>query len=93
MTTYSLDGRKIRDWETFCEEFGRQVIPGFDWGRNLDALADVLRGGFGTPEAFSVVWHGSALSARNWPAGRRSIDAIVRIFDEDETDNVRLELR
>ena len=91
MRTYSLDGRKIRDWETFCAEFGQQVIPGFDWGRNLDALADVLRGGFGTPNEFGVVWLEFASSAGAWPPGRRSIDAIVQIFDE--SDDVQLELR
>jgi RNAse (barnase) inhibitor barstar len=90
LTTYSLDGRKIRDWETFCDEFGRQVIPGMSWGRNLDALADVLRGGFGTPDEFLVIWRGSALSAGAWPAGPRSIETIVQIFDEAE--DVELEL-
>jgi RNAse (barnase) inhibitor barstar len=54
---YVLDGERISSAEEFFREFGRVVLSGLPWGRNLAALDDVLRGGFGTPEGgFDVVW-------------------------------------
>src|SRR6185369_17209859 len=39
------------------------LIPGAEWGHNLDAFNDILRGGFGTPEdGFVLRWVNSALS-------------------------------
>jgi hypothetical protein len=33
------------------------LIPGADWGKNLNAFNDILRGGFGTPdEGFVIKW-------------------------------------
>jgi RNAse (barnase) inhibitor barstar len=62
---YVLDGRRISSLEGFYDEFERVVLSGAPWGRNLDALDDVLRGGFGTPEAgFEIVWRRSGLSRR-----------------------------
>lgn len=54
-TEYILDGTRITSLETFYDEISRVVIPGHQWGRNLDALNDILRGGFGTPdEGFTI---------------------------------------
>ena len=48
---FRIDGRKIRSAKDFYREIGSSVNgPGGYFGRNLDALADCLRGGFGTPE-------------------------------------------
>jgi hypothetical protein len=41
----------------------RVLIPAAEWGHNLDAFNDILRGGFGTPEGgFVLRWVNSALS-------------------------------
>jgi hypothetical protein len=41
------------------------LIPGADWGRNLDAFNDILRGGFGTPGGgFTLRWRNAARSRR-----------------------------
>jgi RNAse (barnase) inhibitor barstar len=62
---YHIDGRKITSANDFYREIGSAVNgPGGYFGRNLDALADCLRGGFGTPEQrpYEFEWQHSALS-------------------------------
>jgi RNAse (barnase) inhibitor barstar len=60
-----LDGARFDTLEGFWNEVERALIPGADWGRNLDAFNDILRGGFGTPEGgFVLVWKDSERSRR-----------------------------
>ena len=60
---YTIDGAHFTNLEEFYNEFGLSVIPGKEWGKNLDALDDVLSGGLGTPEeGFTLLWKNSALS-------------------------------
>jgi hypothetical protein len=60
---YELDGARITTLESFVDEVSRVLVPGAEWGRNLDAFNDVLRGGFGTPEGgFVLVWRDHHLS-------------------------------
>src|SRR5262249_33668233 len=41
----------------------RVLVPEAEWGRNLDAFNDILRGGFGTPEdGFQLRWINSERS-------------------------------
>jgi RNAse (barnase) inhibitor barstar len=84
---YCIDGRKIKSASDFYREIGSAVNgPGGYFGRNLDALADCLRGGFGTPEyrPFEFEWQHSALSRRCLDSighGRRTLfDAIREVF-------------
>ena len=61
--TLEIDGRRFSTLDGFYDEFTRAVIPGVKWGRNLDALIDVLRGGMGTPElGFIMIWRNSGKS-------------------------------
>ena len=61
--TYEIDGSRFATLEQFYEEISAVLIPGADWGRNLDAFNDILRGGFGTPEGgFVLRWTNSRLS-------------------------------
>ncbi len=63
--TRELDGARIDTLEQFWDEVERVLIPGADWGRNLDAFNDILRGGFGTPEGgFVLVWKEAERSRR-----------------------------
>lgn len=58
-----IDGAAFEDLQGFFDEVSRQLVPGAAWGRSLDALDDVLRGGFGTPEGgFVLHWRNSRLS-------------------------------
>ncbi len=59
---YVLDGKATRTLEEFYAVVGEAVNgPGGYFGTNLDALADCLTGGFGTPEDkdFTFVWMNS----------------------------------
>jgi RNAse (barnase) inhibitor barstar len=60
---YEIDGGRFSTLEGFYEEIGRVLIPGAEWGHNLNAFNDILRGGFGTPEGgFTLRWKNSKLS-------------------------------
>lgn len=60
---YEIDGANFSDLAGFFDEVSENVIPDFEWGRNLDAFNDILYGGFGTPdEGFILVWKNHELS-------------------------------
>jgi len=60
---YIIDGEQFGTIEEFYDTISQILIPGAYWGRNLDAFNDILRGGFGTPEAgFILRWKNSAVS-------------------------------
>jgi RNAse (barnase) inhibitor barstar len=62
-TVYEIDGRRFSTLEDFYAEVSRVVIPGADWGHNLDGFNDILRGGFGTLDGgFTVRWLQHAVS-------------------------------
>lgn len=55
---YEIDGTRCSTLEAFYAEISRVVIPDAEWGHNLDAFNDILRGGFGTPdEGFILRWN------------------------------------
>jgi len=61
--TYVIDGARFSTLESFFDEISRVMVPNHEWGRNLDAFNDILRGGFGTPEeGFDLRWVNSATS-------------------------------
>ncbi|HEY2517945.1 MAG TPA: hypothetical protein VGI39_44045 [Polyangiaceae bacterium] len=70
-----LDGASFDDLEGFCVEFSKSVLAGaHEWRGNLDALNDILRGGFGTPHGPWVLrWQHARRSreALGWPATKR----------------------
>jgi RNAse (barnase) inhibitor barstar len=60
---YEIDGRDFCTLEEYYDVISRVLIPGSDWGQNLDAFNDILRGGFGTPEGgFVLLWKNSNVS-------------------------------
>lgn len=61
--SYEIDGARFSTLDEFYDEIERVLIPGKEWGRNLNALNDILRGGFGTPEGgFVLRWKNSEIS-------------------------------
>lgn len=57
-----VDGTRFSDLDGFAREFSR-LLHGYTWRGNLDALDDVLRGGYGTPEGGWVLrWTSSETS-------------------------------
>lgn len=60
---YVIDGAEFATLEQFYDTISRVLIPNVDWGRNLNAFNDILRGGFGTPDGgFVLVWKNSMMS-------------------------------
>lgn len=59
-----IEGMNFDNLQEFYEEISRKLLlPGVDWGKNLDAFDDVLDGGFGTPKhGFILVWQNAAVS-------------------------------
>ncbi|MCX4392834.1 MULTISPECIES: barstar family protein [unclassified Streptomyces] len=65
--TYVIEGSRVTGLEQFWTVIGESVNgPGGYFGRNLDALADCLGGGMGTPDDgdFAFEWRDHASSAR-----------------------------
>jgi RNAse (barnase) inhibitor barstar len=86
---YRIDGRRIKSARDFYREIGSAVNgTGGYFGRNLDALADCLQGGFGTPanRPYEFEWQHSALSQRHLAEGRPEkpslFDAIQGVFKD-----------
>ena len=46
--SFEIDGRDFSTLEESSTVISRMLIPEVEWGHNLDALNDILRGGFGT---------------------------------------------
>jgi len=95
--TFRIDGRKIKSVKDFYREIGRAVNgPGGYFGRNLDALADCLRGGFGTPQTrpYEFDWEHSAVSRRHLMDVQQGqptfFDSVRDVFNDA---GVRLNLR
>lgn len=63
---FVLDGSRFSTLEGFFNEVDRVLCSGADWGHNLDAFNDILRGGFGTPgEGFVLRWSQSETSRKS----------------------------
>ena len=61
--SYEIDGSNFFTLEGFFEEVSSVLVPGAEWGKNLNAFNDILRGGFGTPEGgFVLKWRNAKLS-------------------------------
>ncbi|MFF2190327.1 barstar family protein [Streptomyces sp. NPDC058155] len=65
--TYVIPGAEVTDLERFWQVTGEAVNgPDGYFGRNLDAFADCLSGGYGTPDDrdFVIEWRDHELSRR-----------------------------
>jgi len=61
--SYEIDGNSFDSLDGFYDEISNLLPPGTEWGRNLSALNDLLRGGFGTPDGgFVLRWKNSRVS-------------------------------
>lgn len=92
---YEIDGGCFSTLEGFYEEISRVVIPGADWGHNLDAFNDILRGGFGTPEGgFTLKWRNSQLSQERlgYPETVRQLEKRLNRCHPSNRDSVAADL-
>jgi len=66
--TFIIGGSRFATLDGFYDEVERTMLRGAFWGRNLDALNDVMRGDFGPlPSEFRLVWKNAALSRQRLP--------------------------
>jgi len=76
---FELDGSKMKNLDQFYDEVEKTLTKSFKMGRNLDALNDVLRGGFGvfdSGESIVLTWKHSKKSKAELPKYDRIIDVI-----------------
>lgn len=87
-TTYHLHGAAITDEPSFYTALADALdAPDGYYGRNLDALADCLRGGYGPEAPFELVWHDAgqarAVLTRRLPGSRqRYFEAVLDVLRE-----------
>ena len=78
--TYCLDGAEFDTLEGFYDAVERGLLGGLSFGRNLDALNDVLRGEFGPlPREFALVWRHAELSRRRLGHGEAARQLELRL--------------
>ena len=72
------------------------LIPGADWGHNLDAFNDILRGGFGTPYGgFEIRWRNHALSRARLGHSEtaKQLEIMLQHCHSSNRDRIRRELQ
>jgi RNAse (barnase) inhibitor barstar len=93
---YVLDGERIGSLEDFWAVVGKAMGCGGYFGRSLDAFADCLSGGFGTPEDgdFVVVWraHDSSRAALGYPETARQLESMLGRCHPSHRERIRGEL-
>lgn len=81
-----IDGNIFNDMESFYDEVERKICPEFDgFGRNPDALNDVLYGGFITfepEEPITLVWRNFNKSKREFI--KKELDLILEIIQANK---------
>jgi RNAse (barnase) inhibitor barstar len=87
MKTYRIDGTRIGSKADFFTEIGR-TVNGADgyFGSNLDALADCLRGGFGTPEQGGFRFVLAAYKPVRAAIGEPAWSTLLRVFTDAQVD-------
>ena len=94
MTTFIIEGGAVRGIPSLYDELNRIFMAGEDWrlGDSLDALDDLLYGGFGalaeSSDGVEVIWRDAAASRR--ALGRAETIEYYRgklarpeVFDQD----------
>lgn len=87
MKEYTINGAEFNTIETFYTGIQELFTAGLDWefGRNLDALADILVGGFGmheVDEPIKVTWINMEQSRA--VLSKKFFDALVDTFASAE---------
>lgn len=84
-TTLVVDGRKCTSPANTAAEFTSSLGLSRPWQGNLDALDDMLYGGFGTPEGgFLLVWNHSKRSEAALGPLFQKLVAVIRNHDDIE---------
>jgi RNAse (barnase) inhibitor barstar len=83
---YVLTGSSINSLEEFYDSIGELLLPNDYWGKNLDALHDILSGGFNIPKSpFELVWkdYNHTKNSLGYAATIEWYQSKVEFFQED----------
>ncbi|MEU8180145.1 barstar family protein [Micromonospora sp. NPDC049044] len=89
-----IDGTSFSDLDGLAREFSR-LLGHSTWNGNLDALNDILRGGFGTPaDGWVLRWVNSELSrdALGYDATVRWLEQILRTCHPSHRASITAEI-
>ncbi|MFD4772052.1 barstar family protein [Streptomyces niveus] len=92
--TYVIPGAEVTGLERFWEVIGEAVNgPDGYFGRNLDAFADCLAGGYGTPDDrdFVIEWREAGLSRRALGHEETARQLRLRLARVPEVNRARVE--
>ncbi|MBA6154844.1 barstar family protein [Gelidibacter maritimus] len=90
MKTFNLNGKEFNNLTEFFETIGQLLVENNDWGKNWDALNDILYGGFiktDCEEEFELIWLNSEYSKTNLTDFQKIVDLIK------EHEHIKLELK
>jgi RNAse (barnase) inhibitor barstar len=91
---FEIDGSRCTSLDAFYAELDR-VLGLADWGHNLNAFNDILRGGFGTPEGGFVLRWANADAARaglGYPATVAYLEPKLGRFHPTNIPSVQADL-
>ena len=85
MKSFTIDGNNFSNLDGFYDEIQKVLCPGFEMGRNLDALNDVFVGGLSDEgidfkEPATVNWTESSKSEKE--LGSEQFEQITKIIKE-----------
>src|SRR5215472_287940 len=89
---YEIDGNESSTLGEFADHVTARLGLQTNWGGNLDAFNDILRGGFGTPDdGFVLVWKNSELSRNRlgYPETIKWLEDRVRKCHPSNVENFR----
>ncbi len=86
---YVIDGNEFSNLEEFAYHFSVVLLNDYEWRGNLDALNDILGGGFGTPdEGFILEWHNADKSKQDLGYAE-TIKRLEKILKTCHPTNIR----
>jgi hypothetical protein len=93
---FSLSGTRCRSFPDFVAEINATLFYHHPWQGNLDALNDMLAGGFGTPEqGFILEWNDSLLASTylGFRETIRLLEQRLETCHPANTERVRQDIR
>ncbi|SMC87873.1 barstar family protein [Cellulophaga tyrosinoxydans] len=90
MKIFKLNGKGFNTLNEFFDTIGELLVENNDWGKNWDALNDILYGGFiktDCEEEFKLIWLNSEYSKINLTDFQDIVDLI------SEHKHITLELK
>lgn len=84
---FTIDGKEFEDLKGFYNAIGTQLTEDNNWGKNWNALNDILYGGFIKTEycePFKLIWKNSVLSEEKLRQDYNDIVSLIKEHDHIE---------